>query len=71
MTFVSSLELAQNDRAAQKYVAKRPGDAQRLLRDMYDLGYVTVTKVAGGIQVGDVLCHGVICALAYILARWW
>jgi len=71
MAFVSSLELAQNDRAATKYVAQRRADAQRLMQDLYDLGYVTVTKVAGGIQVGDVLCLGLNCAIAYILARWW
>lgn len=72
---LSSIQLATDVVAASRYNQSRYKDHTALSLELqesnYDLGYVRVTKTPSGILVGDVLCSGITCALAFILNRFW
>lgn len=75
--FVSAADLAQNDRAAQAYVARRLRDLQALSQDLSnpDNGYATVRRTKNGVEIQTrtetIAAISYVAAQAYILAKFW
>ena len=65
--------LAVNVQASREYLVSRKADTEALVaQGITSLPYVAVKGVPGkGVLVGDVLCASTLCAVAYILAKWW
>jgi len=69
---MSALDYATDPALARDYVLRRRQDASELLaQGLGRLRYVNVYTDEGRVVVGDVACFGTVCALAYILAKWW
>ncbi len=68
-----SARLAVSTLAAGQYLLTRRDDADTLAKEgITAQPYVKVRRAPnGGVLVGDVWCASGLCAMAYILARWW
>lgn len=68
----SALTYALNPDKARDYVWSRCDDAAEILHQgLGRLPYVRVYTDEGKYVVGDIVCPTMVCALAYILAKWW
>lgn len=67
----AALTYALNPDKARDYILNRRSDTELLVRQLGSLPYVRVSRAGGKYVVGDVTCPTMVCALAYILAKWW
>lgn len=69
----SALDYAKSPKLADAYVASRRKDALAMTAGgVLVLPYAQVRHgVDGEVIVNDVICTTAVCAIAYILARWW
>jgi hypothetical protein len=63
--------LADNHGAALAYTLFRKGDAARLSSELYSLPYAKITVKGEDYYVNEYKCSSLVCACAYILAKWW
>ena len=72
---LSSIQLATDVVAASLYIQKRHREAQSLSNELQEanwkLGYTTALRTPQGIVVDGVVCSGITCLLAFILAKYW
>lgn len=77
--FTSATELAISPRAASAYCLRRTADTRALAAqilaartDPTAMPYATLhSRPDGAVLVNDHFCASLVCAMAYILAKWW
>jgi hypothetical protein len=64
--------LAVDEQEARAYLVRRRADTDALMAaGITKLPYARVLPLPYGVEVNGVYCASALCAVAYILAKWW